>query len=82
MRIKSATSYDEWILGVDFNEVCRPKDKDGRGAFNQNGADKFNEEVSRVIELDMVNGSYTWSNGNGHRTRGHVWTAFLATKNG
>lgn len=39
-----------------------PEDSIGNRVFNQIGADAFNRAVIGFTELDLVGGSFTWSN--------------------
>lgn len=43
----------------DFNEVRWSEDRDGRGLFDQAGANDFNSVISGLFELDTINEYYT-----------------------
>lgn len=64
-KIKGTIGRNDWLAEGDFNEIRRPKECDGRGEFDQQGASKFNDEIDELIELEVMGGNFTWSNGVG-----------------
>lgn len=39
--------------------------REGKGTFDQVGADEFEEAIARLVELNTVGGKFTWQNGVG-----------------
>lgn len=55
----------DWIIHGGFNEIRNPFERDGRGPFDQAGANEFNAAVKHLVELEESGGKYTWRNGFG-----------------
>lgn len=55
----------EWLIASNFNKIWTLEDWLEHDEFDQIGVDAFNMVVNKLIEIDLVGGNYTWSNGFG-----------------
>lgn len=64
-KIKTREEEGSWIIIGDFNKIRHVDDKIGRGVFEVEGANKFNEVIEdiRLKEMRSTRGYYTWTNG-------------------
>lgn len=49
----------------DFYEILAPEEREGRGHFDQQGADEYGSTIRGLIELEADGGIFTLTNGVG-----------------
>lgn len=56
---------EPWLVGGDFNEIRKANECEGRRTFDHLGAAEFKWDIEGLIELDTLDGKFTWMNGTG-----------------
>jgi hypothetical protein len=58
-----STSYDDWVLGGDFNLIRSPENQNKHGG-DTNEMNLFNEVISDLdlVEIPFSGRNFTWSN--------------------
>lgn len=79
LRFISAASIGAWVVLVDFNVLLSVQDKNGP-AVNINDILHFREVVHEIglVDLPILNRSFTWSNGRGVPTLERLDRVFIS----